>query len=102
MKTKLRKGDQVQVVTGKYKGKRGRILQINRFANRVIVESLNIVVKTQRPKNQNDKGGIIEIEAPIAASNVQALCKKCGITRLGWNIASGKKVRSCKKCGEVL
>ncbi len=102
MKTKLRRGDQVQIVTGKYNGKRGRILQINRITNRVIVEGMNMVKKTQRPKNQKDKGGIVEIEAPIAASNVQLLCKKCGITRIGWKIDENQKIRVCRKCKEAV
>ena len=66
MKTKLKKGDQVQISAGKDKGKSGRILRIDRSAGRIIVEGLNMVKKTQRPKTRNDKGGIIEIEAPIA------------------------------------
>ncbi len=102
MKTKLKKGDQVQIITGKDKGKKGRILRIDRITGRVVVEGLNMVKKTQRPKNQNDKGGIIEIEAPIQASNVMVLCKKCGITRIGVKVTDGKKARVCRKCGEAI
>lgn len=102
MKTKLKKGDQVQIITGKDKGKKGRVLRIDRITERVIVESLNMVKKTQRPKNQNDKGGIIEIEAAIAASNVMVVCKKCGPTRLGTKVIGDKKTRVCRKCGEAL
>ena len=102
MKTKLKKGDQVQIITGKDKGKTGRVLRIDRITNRVIVEGLNMVKKTKRPKNQNDKGGIIEIEAPLAISNVMILCKKCGVTRVGFKTDEGKKIRVCRKCGEAL
>ena len=102
MKTKLKKGDQVQIIAGRDKGKKGRVLRIDRITDRVIVESLNMVKKTQRPKNQNDKGGIIEIEAAIAASNVMVVCKKCGPTRLGTKIDGDKKTRVCRKCGEAL
>ncbi len=102
MKTKLKKGDQVQIITGKDKGKKGRVLRIDRVTGRVIVEGLNMVKKTQRPKSQNDKGGIIEIEAAIEASNVMAVCKKCGPTRIGLNVDGDKKTRVCRKCGEVL
>ncbi len=102
MKTRLKKGDQVQIITGKDKGKKGRILRIDRISGRVVVEGLNMVKKTQRPKNQNDKGGIIEIEAPIQASNVMVLCKKCGTTRIAMKIDDGKKARVCRKCGEAL
>ena len=102
MKTKLKKGDQVQIIAGKDKGKKGRVLRIDRMTERVIVEGLNMVKKTQRPKSQNDKGGIIEIEAAIAASNVMMICKKCGPTRVGINVDGGKKARVCRKCGEAL
>jgi len=102
VKTKLKKGDQVQIIAGKDKGKKGRVLRIDRITERVIVEALNMVKKTQRPKNQNDKGGIIEIEAAIAASNVMVVCKKCGPTRLGTKVDGKKKTRVCRKCGEAL
>ena len=102
MKTKLKKGDQVQIIAGKDKGKKGRVLRIDRITERVIVEGLNMVKKTQRPKNQNDKGGIIEIEAAIAASNVMVVCKKCGPTRLGMKIDGDKKTRVCRSCGEAI
>jgi len=102
MKTKLKKGDQVQIITGKDKGKKGRVLRIDRADGRVIVEGLNMVKKTQRPKNQNDKGGIIEIEAAIQASNVQVICKKCGPTRVGFAVDGDTKTRVCRKCGEAL
>ena len=102
MKTKLKKGDQVQIIAGKDKGKKGRVLRIDRMTERVIVEGLNMVKKTQRPKSQNDKGGIIEIEAAIAASNIMVICKKCGPTRIGINVDGDSKSRVCRKCGEVL
>ena len=102
MKTKLKKGDQVQIIAGKDKGKKGRVLRIDRMTSRVIVEGLNMVKKTQRPKNQNDKGGIIEIEAAIVASNIMVICKKCGPTRVGINVDGEKKSRVCRKCGEAL
>ena len=102
MKTKLKKGDQVQIIAGKDKGKKGRVLRIDRMTERVIVEGLNMVKKTQRPKSQNDKGGIIEIEAAVAASNIMVICKKCGPTRIGINVDGDNKNRVCRKCGEVL
>ena len=102
MKTKLKKGDQVQIIAGKDKGKKGRVLRIDRMTERVIVEGLNMVKKTQRPKSQNDKGGIIEIEAAVAASNIMVICKKCGPTRIGINVDGDSKSRVCRKCGEAL
>ena len=102
MKTKLKKGDQVQIIAGKDKGKKGRVLRIDRMTERVIVEGLNMVKKTQRPKSQNDKGGIIEIEAALAASNLMMICKKCGPTRIGIKVDGDSKSRVCRKCGEAL
>jgi len=101
MKTKLKKGDQVQIIAGKDKGKQGRVLRIDRASARLIVEGLNMVKKTQRPKSQNDKGGIIEIEAPITASNLMVICRKCGPTRIAVKLDGGKKSRICRKCGDA-
>ncbi|MDR0557317.1 MAG: 50S ribosomal protein L24 [Treponema sp.] len=101
-KFKLRKEDTVKIMTGKDKGKRGRILKILRDKDRVVVEGLNIVKKARKRRNQQDRGGIIEIEAPLHISNVQIICKKCGPTRIGIKIDGDKKIRVCKKCGEAL
>ncbi|MDR1074336.1 MAG: 50S ribosomal protein L24, partial [Treponema sp.] len=79
-KFKLKKEDTVEIMTGKDKKKRGRILKILRDKDRVVVEGLNIVKKARKRRNQQDRGGIIEIEAPLHISNVQIICKKCGPT----------------------
>jgi len=102
MRTRLKKGDQVRIIAGKDKGKQGRILKIDRPSARLIVEGLNMVKKTQRPKNQNDKGGIIEIEALMRASNVMVICRKCGPTRIAAKLDDEKKIRICRKCGGAL
>ncbi|MDR0708376.1 MAG: 50S ribosomal protein L24 [Treponema sp.] len=101
-KFKLKKEDTVEIMTGKDKGKRGRILKIVRDKDRVVVEGLNIVKKARKRRNQQDRGGIIELEAPLHISNVQIICKKCGPTRIGIKIEEDKKIRVCKKCGEAL
>jgi large subunit ribosomal protein L24 len=101
-KFKLKKEDTVQIMTGKDKGKRGKILRILRDKDRVVVEGLNIVKKARKRRNQQDRGGIIEIEAAIHSSNVQIVCKKCGPTRIGIKVDGDKKTRICKKCGEAL
>jgi large subunit ribosomal protein L24 len=101
-KVKLKKNDQVMIITGKDRGKSGRILRIDRDKGRVVVEGLNMVKKAVRPKGQNQKGGIQSVEAPLAISNVQVLCKKCGPTRVGLRLENEQKVRFCRKCGEVL
>jgi large subunit ribosomal protein L24 len=101
-KFKLKKEDFVEIMTGKDKGKRGRILKILRDTDRVVVEGFNIVKKMRKRRSQQERGGIIEIEAPIHSSNVQIICKKCGPTRIGIKIEGDKKKRICKKCGEAL
>ncbi|MDR3192953.1 MAG: 50S ribosomal protein L24 [Treponema sp.] len=101
-KFKLRKEDTVQIITGKDKGKRGRILKILRDKDRLVVEGINIVKKAKKRRNQQDRGGIMEIEAPIHSSNVMIVCRKCGPTRIGYKLEGETKTRVCKKCGEVL
>jgi large subunit ribosomal protein L24 len=101
-KFKLKKEDTVQIIAGKDKGKRGRILKILRNKDRVVVEGANIVKKAKKRRNQQDRGGIVEIEAPIHASNLMILCKKCGPTRIGYKIEGEHKTRVCRKCGEAL
>ncbi|MDR2864523.1 MAG: 50S ribosomal protein L24 [Spirochaetaceae bacterium] len=102
-KFKLKKDDMVELVAGKDKGKRGKILRILRDRDRVVVEGLNIVKKTKKRRSQQERGGIIEIEAAIHASNVMIVCKKCGKpVRIGYKIDGEKKTRVCRKCGEAL
>ena len=102
VKFKVKKDDNVQIVAGKDKGKSGKVLKIDRANGRVVVQGLNMVKKAVRPKKQGDKGGIIEIEAPLAISNVMVVCKKCGPTRVGILGEGKEKKRICRKCGEVL
>ena len=101
-KVKIRKNDQVMITAGKDRGKTGRVLRIERGNGRVVVEGLNMVKKTMRPKGQNQKGGISTVEASLAISNVQVVCKSCGPTRIGLRTEGDHKVRVCRKCGEVL
>jgi len=101
-KYKLKKEDVVEIITGKDKGKRGRILKILRDKDRIVVEGANIVKKAKKRKNQQDRGGIIEVEAAIHYSNVAMVCKKCGPTRVGYKIEGENKTRVCRKCGEAL
>ena len=106
-KYKLKKEDMVQIITGKDKGRRGRILKILRDKDRVVVEGINMVKKAKKRRNQQDRGGIIELEAPLHYSNVLIICKKCGPTRIGYKLETGNdskvaKVRVCRKCMEAL
>ena len=101
-KFKIKKEDTVEVIAGKDKGKRGRVLKILSDKDRVLVEGVNIVKKAQKRRKQQDRGGIAEIEAALHSSNLMIVCKKCGPTRIGYKIEEGKKIRVCKKCGEAL
>ena len=101
-KFKIKKEDTVQVITGKDKGKRGRVLRILRDKDRVLVEGVNIVKKAKKKRKQTDRGGIVEIEAALHSSNLMVVCKKCGPTRIGYKLEGNEKVRICKKCGEAL
>jgi large subunit ribosomal protein L24 len=101
-KYKLKKNDQVKIIAGKNIDKTGRILKVDRANGTVIIEGQNMVKKAMRQKKQNQKGGIVEIEAPVNISNVMILCKKCGPTRIGYKITDSQKLRICKKCGEEL
>lgn len=101
-KFKIRKDDTVELIAGKDKGKRGPVVRVVRDKDRVIVAGVNLVKKAMRKKSQQDRGGIVEIEAALHISNVMIVCKKCGPTRIGYKIDGGKKVRVCRKCGEGL
>ena len=101
-KVKIRKGDTVQVIAGKDKGKRGSIVRVNAKKDAVIVSGVNIVKKTMKRRSQQEQGGIAEIEAPLNISNVAIVCKKCGPVRVGYKIDGDKKIRVCRKCGETL
>jgi large subunit ribosomal protein L24 len=101
-KFKIKKNDMVEVIAGKEKGKRGRVLRIIREKDRVVVDGLNLVKKTQRRRSQNDKGGIIEVEAALHSSNVMIVCKKCGPARIAYRFEGTEKKRICRKCGEAL
>jgi large subunit ribosomal protein L24 len=101
-KFKLKKEDTVEVIAGKDKGKRGRVLKIIRGKDRVLVEGVNLVKKAKKKRSQQDRGGIIEIEAALHSSNLMIVCKKCGPVRIGFKMEGDKKIRVCKKCGEAL
>ncbi len=100
----IRKNDTVVVTTGKEQGKRGRVLAVMTSKQRLLVERVNLVKRHMRPSKRYQQGGIIEKEAPVHLSNVMLVCPKCDKpTRLGNKmLETGKKVRVCKKCAEVI
>ena len=96
----IKKDDKVVVLSGKDKGKQGKILVSDPKAAKVVVEGVNVATKHQKPRKQGEEGGIIKVETPIYASKVQLVCPKCGkATRVAHKIVNGKKVRVCKQCG---
>lgn len=102
MNTKLKKNDLVKVLTGKDKGKSGRILEVDPVKGKVLVEGLNMKKKTVRPRNQQEKGGIIEVEGYLHISNVMVLGKDGKPTRLGYKFEGKNKVRIAKRTGETI
>ncbi len=102
VKYKIKKNDTVKVVCGKDKGKTGKVVKIDSNKGRVVVQGVNLVKKAMKPKSQNEKGGIVSIEAAMDISNVRMICKKCGPTRLGFKVDGKEKTRICKKCGDTI
>jgi large subunit ribosomal protein L24 len=97
---KIRKGDRVQVLTGKDRGKTGTVTRSIPTRGKVIVDGVNIAKKHQKPTSATTQGGIIDKEMPIPVANVAIVCPACGKpTRVGYRIeADGTKVRICRKC----
>ena len=103
--TPIRKNDNVIVITGKDRGKRGRVLKVLAEKNRLVVEGVNVIKRHTKPNpGRNIKGGVVEREAPLHASNVQVVCPECGkATRIGRRVlGDGRKVRICRKCEGVV
>ncbi|GAC41085.1 50S ribosomal protein L24 [Paenibacillus popilliae] len=102
-KLHVKKDDTVIVITGKDKGKKGRVIAAYPRENRVLVDGVNMVKKHQKPNADNPQGGIIEQEAPIHVSNVMHVDPKSGkATRIGYKVENGKKVRVAKRSGAII
>ena len=103
IKTNIKKGDNVYVLSGDDRGKQGRVLSVNIDKLRAIVEGVNIVTKAAKPSAKHPQGGLIKMEAPIHISNLALVDPKTGKpTRVGHRIEDGKKVRYAKKSGEEI
>ena len=103
----VKKGDNVMVITGKDKGKVGKVLKVDTDSNRLYVEGVNIVSKSKKPRNAQDQGGIIKREGTIDVSNVMPVCASCGaVIRVKHELkevdGKQKSVRVCPKCGASL
>ena len=104
MGLRIKKEDTVVVISGKDKGKRGRVLIVDTAKKRILVESVNMIKKHMKPNDQQKQGGIVDKEATLHISNVMLVCPKCEKpTRIGNSILEdGRKLRACKKCEEVI
>lgn len=102
-KMSIRKGDTVEVLTGKDRGKRGKVLRVIPAKDRVVVDGVNIAKKHERPTRENPQGGVVESPAPIVRSNVMTVCGSCNKpTRVGSKLVGDRQVRVCRKCGAEL
>jgi len=100
----VRKNDLIQVIAGKDKGKRGKVIRVIPKTHRILVEKINLVKRHTKPGRVSQQGGILERENPLHVSNVQVVCAKCDkAVRTGRSfLADGRKVRVCKSCGEII
>uniref|UniRef100_UPI0039A50091 50S ribosomal protein L24 n=1 Tax=Ornithobacterium rhinotracheale TaxID=28251 RepID=UPI0039A50091 len=103
VKLKIKKGDQVVVLSGSDKGRKGEVLQVRPKDNKAIVQGVNVIKKHTKPSAQNPQGGILETEAPIQISNLAIVDPETGKpTRVGFRVEGDKKVRFAKKSGKTL
>ncbi len=99
---KIKKGDQVQILAGKDRGKRGKVLRVIPSMEKIVVENINLVKRHRRPRKSGEKGQRVEIPAPIPACNTLVVCRHCGKpSRVGYKITGREKNRICKKCQSV-
>lgn len=102
---KIKKGDNVQIISGKDSGKKGKVTQVFKDDNKIVVENINKMIRHIKPRREGEKGQRIEFFAPINASNAMIICGKCNKpTRIGYKLNEGKdkKQRICRKCKEAI
>lgn len=100
---KIKKGDNVQVLSGNDKGKTGEVLEVIPKADKIVVKDVNIRKKHVKARKQGEESGIISVECAIPSSKVNVVCPKCGkATKVGYSVEKDQKVRVCKKCGAKL
>lgn len=100
----LKTGDTVVVITGKDKGKKGKVISVDPTSGKIVVEKINMVIRHSKPRRQTDNGGRLDKEAALYASKVMRVCPKCGkATRIGRKVLeNGEKSRYCKQCQEII
>ncbi|KKU27345.1 MAG: 50S ribosomal protein L24 [Candidatus Magasanikbacteria bacterium GW2011_GWA2_46_17] len=100
---KIKTNDKVKVLSGKSRGKEGKVIQVFPTKDKLVVEGLNIMKKHLRPGKKGEKGQVIELAAPIHVSNVALVCPKCGrAARVSYKLEAGEKRRACAKCKEII
>ena len=100
---KIKKGDQVLIISGKDRGRKAKVIEVFPKKERVVIEGINLKKKHMKPKKSGEKGQIIEIPGPFCISNVKIICPKCKkATRVGYKIEGKNKYRICKKCGQEI
>ena len=100
---RIKKGDQVLIISGKDKGKKGKVLQAFPAKQELFVEGVNLRKKHQKPRKQGEKGQIVTLPGAVSVSNAKLICPKCGkATRVGQAIRDNKKLRICKKCEQEI
>lgn len=96
---KIKKGDQILIMAGKDRLRKGKVIKVFPKQGKLMVEGLNLVKRHRRPRREGEKGQIVEIPMPFDASNVKLVCPKCGkAVRVGYKVSNRAKVRICKKC----
>ena len=100
---RIKKGDNVSVLSGNDKGKTGEVLEVMPKTDKIVVKGVNIRKKHVKPRKAGEEGGIISVECAIPSSKVNVVCPKCGkVTKVGYTVEKDQKVRVCKKCGAKL
>ncbi len=100
---KIKKGDTVLILSGKDRGRTGKVGKVFPKRKKIIIDGINIVKKHVRPRKQNQKGEVVEVPAPFDMSNAKLICPKCNKpVRVGYKVVDDKKIRICKKCREEI
>ena len=100
---KIKKGDNVLIISGKDKGRKGKIIESLPRKEKIVIEGINLRKKHMRPKKSGEKGQIVELPVPMSVSNVKIICPKCRkAARVGYKKEGKKKYRICKKCGQQI
>ena len=99
----IKTNDTVKVIAGKDRGKQGKVIQVFKKENKIVVEGVNLLKKHMRARKQGEKGQVIELPAPFNASNAKVICPKCGLAvRVSSKVEADVKKRVCKKCQQYI